>query len=108
MYTTTVSVVRPSSGANSKLATGIQVQVDQASLNEVVAHQQIADHEVGDLFKIYTLWWPAVLIQRGDQLQDEQFTDPQTGAAILYRVTGRVKVFRNDHQECYAVVRPGR
>ncbi len=102
MRETTLTVHRPE---GTVIASGVPVQVDQTSLQEVIHHRQAYGWDGADLFKLYTAWWmPAFQLQRGDVVFDERFTDPETGALYKYRVIGRVRVFDRDHLECFAEV----
>jgi hypothetical protein len=102
MRDTSITIQRPK---GTTIATGILVQVDQASAKEVYDHMQAYAWDGKDLYRIYTYWWnPSALIRRGDILIDEQRIDPEstTGAAYTWRVTGKPKDYELDHQEVYA------
>jgi|SRR5579872_2958848 len=105
MRNTTITIQRPE---GTVLVTGLPVQVDQASIQEVVAHHQQYDYHTYDAFKVYTQgWYPNSLLQQDDVLFDELYTDPNTAAPFKYRVIGRVKDYFYDHQEAYCEVVPG-
>ena len=95
MLITTVRIERPQ---GTVIASGVPVQIDQASLEERVEFDGARPY---DVFMVYTLWPPLALaiIQRRDTLVDEQNTDPETGQAARYRVSGLVETFDGDHQE---------
>lgn len=95
MIVTTVRIERPQ---GTVIATGVPVQIDQASLVEAVEFEGARPF---DVFRLYTLWPPYApsIIQRRDTLVDEQNTDAETGALARYRVSGLVETFDNDHQE---------
>lgn len=101
MRNTTVSVQRPE---GTTIATGIQVQVDQMSAQEMLVHAQMDGFRVVDRYKVYTQWWPILpdgsQIRRGDVLLDERDTNYEAnGAAFKYRVTGLPKLYDLDHEE---------
>lgn len=101
MRYTTVTVQRPDGTA---LATGLAVQVDQLSNQEMLVHAQLENFRVADRYKVITQWWPvlgtgATQVRRGDLLVDERYTNSETGAAYHYRVTGLPKLFDLDHEE---------
>lgn len=98
MRETTVSVYRPE---GTLLASGIRVQVDQLSDQEMVELAGFYDWRGVDRFRIYTLDWnPTTLIARGDLLVDERFTDEATsgGQYFRYRVVSRPKTFDRSYQ----------
>lgn len=105
MWETSVTLQRPEgttyTGLDGRPATHILVQVDQASDEEVLKHQQITDFHGAVLYKIWTNGWYAnSLLRQDDVLIDEQHLDPDTGLAVKYRITGRVKDYPFDHQAC--------
>ena len=95
MILTTVRIERPQ---GTVIASGVPVQIDQASLEERVEFDGARPY---DVFMIYTLWPPLApaIIQRRDTLVDEQNSDPETGQLARYRVSGLVETFDGDHQE---------
>ncbi len=107
MRDTTVTVQRN----GSTVAIGVLVQVDQASDEIVLKHQQLYGFETRILWKIYTVGWPIDaaaphqgLIHQGDVLLDERYVDPQSATSAKYRYTvyARPKDFQYDHQEISA------
>jgi hypothetical protein len=92
---TTVRIERPQ---GTVIASGVPVQIDQASLEERVEFDGARPY---DVFMVYTLWPPLspAIIQRRDTLVDEQNTDAETGQPARYRVSGLVETFDGDHQE---------
>lgn len=95
MITTTVRIERPQ---GTTVASGVPVQIDQASLEERL---EFAGARPYDVFTVYTLWPPIdpAIIRRRDVLVDESNTDPETGTNAKYRVSGLVETFADDHQE---------
>lgn len=95
MIVTTIRIERPQ---GTVVATGIPVQIDQASLVEAVEFEGARPF---DIFRLYTLWPPYApnIIQRRDMLVDLENTDAETGALAQYRVSGLVETFDTDHQE---------
>ena len=95
MILTTVRIERPQ---GTTVASGVPVQIDQASLDERTEFEGARPY---DVFMVYTLWPPISpgIIQRRDTLVDEVNTDPETGQLARYRVSGLVETFDGDHQE---------
>ena len=95
MILTTLSIERPQ---GTVVASGVPVQIDQASLEE---RSEFDGARPYDVFTVYTLWPPVApaIIQRRDTLVDENNTDPETGQLARYRVSGLVETFDGDHQE---------
>jgi hypothetical protein len=95
MILTTVRIERPQ---GTVVATGVPVQIDQASAEE---RTEFEGARPFDVFMVYTLWPPIApaIIQRRDLLVDEQNTDSETGQLAKYRVSGLVETFDGDHQE---------
>lgn len=96
MRETTVSVYRPE---GTLLVSAIRVQVDQLSDAEMVTLAAVYDFHGEDRYRVYTLDWNAnSLIERGDLLVDERFTDEMTGQPFRYRVVSRPKSFDRSYQ----------
>ena len=95
MILTTMRIERPQ---GTTVASGVPVQIDQASAEERIEFEGTRPY---DVFSVYTLWPPITpaIIQRRDVLVDEQNTDPETGQLARYRVSGLVETFADDHQE---------
>ncbi len=94
VITTTVRIERPQ---GTIVATGIPVQIDQASVHEAVEFEGARPF---DSFWLYTLQGvPVTAIRRRDVLYDERNNDPETGTLAKYRVSGLVETFDGDHQE---------
>ncbi len=94
--TTTVRVERPE---GTTVASGIPVQIDHASAEELIEFEGARPY---DTFMIYTLNVPSVPIRRRDVLFDERNVDVETGVAAKYRVSGHVETFTGSHQELVA------
>lgn len=98
MLFTTVRLERPQ---GSVQATGIAVLIEQAAPGEG-ERLDLGGARPYDVFWIASVRGvPAVPFQRRDVLVDEQNSDPETGQAAVYRVSGVVETFDNDHQEAY-------
>lgn len=96
-YSTTITV--PSG------ASGILVQLDQASDREILDATQNWNFRGVDLFKLQTRgWWPNAPLHRGDTLRDDLVTNTETGALFVYRVVSRPKDHSMSHQECLVEV----
>ncbi len=95
MIQTTVRIERPQ---GTVVASGVPVQIDQASLDERLEFDGARPY---DVFTVYTLWPPIApgIIQRRDVLVDEVNSDAETGQLAKYRVSGLVETFAGDHQE---------
>jgi hypothetical protein len=95
MIVTTVRIERPQ---GTVVASGVPVQIDQASAEERVEFDGARPF---DVFAVYTLWPPIspTIIRRRDVLVDENNTDTETGQLAKYRVSGLVETFADDHQE---------
>lgn len=100
MRRTRITIQRP---AGTVYAQHIWCEVTQASVQEVAQHGAAYNRHSSDLFKIATDYNPIYHLQNTDVLIDEMYTDPVTGAAMQYRVTGRVKVYE-DHDDAYCEV----
>lgn len=66
---TTVTVKRKVSGSMSTIYTGMPVQIDEASYDEVGYSPD--GMSPADAFMVYVKW-PGYTLQRGDELYDEQ------------------------------------
>lgn len=98
MQQTTVHIERPE---GTTVASGLLCQIDSAS---AVGTVTVADegHDRDALrYVLYFAWVPAVGVQRRDVVVADLLSDPVTGAAPRYRVTG-YEVFDNDHVEALA------
>lgn len=95
MILTSVRIERPQ---GTTIASGVPVQIDQATLDEQIEFEGARPF---DQFSLYTLWPPIApaIIQRRDVLFDETNLDAETGVAAKYRVVGLVETFADDHQE---------
>lgn len=105
MRLTTVTIQRPE---GTTLATGIRCQVDQMSDREAALLRQAFEWHAADLYRLYTSDWnPNSLIQRGDVLIDERFTDEDSpGGANFYkyRVVSRPRNYDRQYQSCICEV----
>lgn len=113
MFQTTVTIQRPMNttltGADGRPATGLYVQADQMSPEEVIKYQPIYKWTGLYQFKITTKFWEAArLILNQDWLVDEQNLDPVTGFTYRYKVCGQPKNYPFSHQECYCDVFVGK
>lgn len=97
MILTTVRVERPE---GTVIAVGVAVQIDAASVDERLDFEGARPYDVVDIYT--TQGVPAAPIQRRDVLFDEVNTDPETGQAAKYRVSGVVETFAGSHQEIRA------
>lgn len=101
MILTTVHIERPE---GTIIATGIPVQIEEASSDEKLDFDGARPF---DVVAIYTTQGvPLTPIRRRDVLRDEVYLDPETGALAKYRVSGVVETFAmgtaGDHQELLA------
>lgn len=96
MIRTTVRIERPE---GTIVASGIPVQIDHASAEELVEFDGARPY---DTFTIYTLYVPQTPIRRRDVLFDEVNVDSETGSLAKYRVSGHVETFTGSHQEMVA------
>ncbi len=83
MILTTVRIERPQ---GTTVASGVPVQIDQASTDERLEFEGARPY---DVFALYTLWPPIspAIIRRRDVLVDESNIDSETGTNAKYRVS---------------------
>lgn len=95
MILTTVRIERPQ---GTTVASGVPVQIDQASTEERIEFDGARPY---DVFTVYTLWPPVspAIIRRRDVLVDEVNIDTETNTNAKYSVSGLVETFADDHQE---------
>lgn len=111
MRSTTVSIYRK--GGTTQAATGIRVQLDQASVRTQMELRAFYNNHQAVFYKVYTDGWPPTTLQLGDLLVDEWVNNPTTGVPFRLRVVGVPKDFGlsadgyGDHQEAYAEVPVG-
>jgi hypothetical protein len=95
MIFTTVRVERPE---GTVVASGVAVMIEAAA--DGAERLDFEGARPFDLVRVMTIQGiPLIPLRRRDTIFDERNTDPETGAAAKYRITGAVETFDGDHQE---------